>query len=329
MTAWETFTQGRYWARKNKKLWFLLWLPTALLALVGTLPMFNVLNEELSHSLMTHDMGDGFNLDFVSGFIFKYTDAAPLYWGLLVALGVLTVVISLWMTGGTLSVLASDDRRYKSALFFKGCGGYFWKFFRLFIVAAIFYALFVFGLNALLEFGVKRLTRDWTQEKYVLFINWGRLLVAAFLFMVVNMVFDYAKVRLVVEQGRSALAATFRALQFVFKHLSLTLRVFLLCALLGLLIVALYNPLEHILPQNTKRWVILVFLLQQCFILARMYVRLTFFSSEILLYESLRPSAPAILAASAAPAGFTNEKTDSISELQSDPSGEATSLSSS
>lgn len=291
MTVWETFTEARYFARRNKKLWFCLWLPTTLLAGVAALPVLGLLSRELGHSLMGDSMMKGFDLDFASECFFKLSDAGPFWVGLFVALGAASVFLALLTTGGTLAVLSSGERRFQSSVFFKGCGAHFWKFFRLLIVAAVFYGVLVIGLNALLEWGIRKLTREWTEERYVLLVNWMHYLIVAFVFLWVSMVFDYAKVRLVVDQGRSALAAAYRSIRFVFLHFRKTWGLFLLCTLLGLIFIAVYNPLEQALPQQSRRWVILIFLLQQMFILARIYVRLTFFSSEILLYESLRPSA--------------------------------------
>lgn len=289
MTAWEIFCQGRYLVKKNKKLWFLLWVLNVTVAAVAALPIFRVLSVELNHSLMAGSMFDRFNLDFASEFAFKYWDTMPWVLGLGIALALVYLILTLLTTSGTLAVFSSTERRFSAAVFFRGCGVYFWRFFRLFLVAAIFYGVFVLALNGLLATLANKITKNWTQEKFVLFVSWFRWLFVIFAFLVVNMIFDYAKIRLVLEERRSAIAAAYRSIKFVFRHFGKTLSVFLFCALLGLIFVAIYNPLEQILPPNSRRWVITVFFLQQLFILARVYVRLTFLSSEVLLYEDLRP----------------------------------------
>lgn len=304
MTAWEIFYQGRYLAKRNKKLWFLLWLMNALMAAVAAMPVFGVLNAELKNSLMSTSLVDRFNLDFAGEFAFKYWDSIPSGLMLIATLALVYVVLTLLSTGGTLSVLSSPERQFTAPVFFKGCGTYFWRFARLLIVALIFYGIFVVALNGILSGLVDKLTRSWTQEKLVRLVSWTRLLLAVFVFMIVNMVLDYAKVRLVIDEGRSAVMAALRSFKFVFKNFKKALALFLFCMLLGLLFIVIYNPLEHLLPQNTRRWIIVVFLLQQLFILARVYVRLTFFSSEVLLYEALRPSpasAPGMGAAGPSP----------------------------
>ncbi len=289
MTAWEIFYQGRYLANRNKKLWFFLWLMNALMAAVAGLPVFGILSAELKNSLMETSMMNRFNLDFVSELIFKYWDSLPMLFMLVATLGIVYVVLTLLSTGGTLAVFSSAERRFTAPVFFRGCGVYFWRFFRLLIVAVIFYGIFVMALNGVLTSLVDKLTKSWTQERLVRLVSWAKVLGVAFVFVVVNMIFDYAKVRLVVDEGRSAVMAAFRSIKFVFRNFKQTLALFLFCMLLGLLFIVIYNPLEHLLPQNTKRWIIVVFILQQFFILARVYVRMTFFSSEVLLYENLRP----------------------------------------
>ncbi|MBZ5536819.1 MAG: hypothetical protein LAO31_12770 [Acidobacteriia bacterium] len=325
MTAWEIFCQGRYLANRTKKLWFLLWLMNALLAAVAALPVFGVLNAELKNSLMAASLADRFSLDFAGEFAFKYWDSLPSALILIAALGMVYVVLTLLTTGGTLAVFSCTERRFTAPVFFKGCGTYFWRFFRLLIVAAIFYGIFVVALNGVLSSLVNKLTRPWTQQRLVLLVSWTRLLVVAFVFIVVNMVFDYAKVRLVIDEGRSAVMAALRSIKFVFRNFKKTLAVFVFCMLLGLLFIVIYNPLEHVLPQHTRRWIIVVFVLQQLFILARTYVRLTFFSSEVLLYESLRPShAPAQEAPAAVPTTFeAGSSPSSPSASWTPPPGEA------
>lgn len=290
MTAWEVFYQGRYLAKKAKKMWFLLWLMNALMAAVAALPIFALLNSELKNSLMEASMFERFNLNFASETIYKYWDALPMLLWLTLALGSVYIVLTLLTAGGILTVFSSSERRFTAPVFFKGCGTYFWRFFRLFLVALIFYGILVLALNGILTSLVNKLTKSWTQERYVMLASWTRLLVVAFVFLLVNMIFDYAKVRLVIEESRSAVMATFRSIKFVWSHFGKTFALFLLCMALGLIIIAIYNPLEQVLPQDTRRWIVAVFVLQQLFIIARIYVRLTFCSSEILLYESLRAS---------------------------------------
>lgn len=304
MTVWEIFRQGRYTARHNKKLWFILWLMNGLFAMIAALPVFRVLSAEWDHSLMAGPMFDRFNVDLAVELGYKYVRAGGLMLMLLIAVGIVYLVLTLLTTGGTLAVFSSAEKRFSASTFFRGCGMFFWRFFRLFIVALIFYGIFVLAVNAGLTAGLDRLTRNWTHEKYVLFLGWAKLLVVAYLFFLVNMVFDYAKVRMVVDESRSSVAAAFRSIKFVFRNFGKTTAVYFLCLLLAVIIIVIYNPLESVLPQYTRKWVVAVFLLQQIFILARVYVRLTFFSSEVILYENLRPApglAPAIMATTVTP----------------------------
>ncbi|MDD5542061.1 MAG: hypothetical protein PHX83_02710 [Acidobacteriia bacterium] len=287
MTAWEIFHQGRYFARRNKKVWFLLWLMNGLMASIAAWPVFNALNSDLSHSLMAAPMMDRFSIDFAAEFLFKHQDSLPALVSVLTVVSVVYLILTLLTTGGTLAVFSSADRRFNAPLFFRGCSVYFWRFFRLFLVSLIFYGVLVAGLNAALSGVVGKVTAGWTVEKYVRFTSWSRVLIVVFVFVLINMIFDYAKVRLVITEGRSAIMAALRSIKFVFKNFRKTLAVYIYCALLLLILALIYNPLEQALPQYTRRWVVLVFLLGQIFILARVFVRLTFFSSEVLLYESL------------------------------------------
>lgn len=106
-----------------------------------------------------------------------------------------------FLLGGILDRLARD-RATSSHGFFGACGIYFFRFIRLDALAVPFYlAVFYWAFASLAE--------D-EEPSYA---------VIAPLVLVLNLVFDYAKVRMVVEDRRSAIGAVTSSLRFIKRHL--------------------------------------------------------------------------------------------------------------
>ena len=124
--------------------------------------------------------------------------------------------------------------------------------------------------------GVERDVFLWRVALYLVF---GLLLV------LVNLLFDYAKIRLVVEDRRSALGALSAAMRFVWRHPG---RVAGLYALNGLAFLGLIAVWSVIAPGSggggLTIW--MTFLAGQLFLTARLALKLQFLASETSLFQS-------------------------------------------
>jgi hypothetical protein len=108
--------------------------------------------------------------------------------------------VTLFLLGGLMDRLARD-RAIASFGFFGACGMYFFRFLRLALLAVPIYALLFIVVFPLLP--------DAPVPAFV----WLAPLV-----LVLHVIFDYAKVRFVVEDRRSAIGALNAALRFVRRH---------------------------------------------------------------------------------------------------------------
>src|SRR5262249_55120315 len=108
------------------------------------------------------------------------------------------------------------DRPTRATGFFSAAGVFFVRFLRLAVVQWIVYALLFGGMHAwLFDDLFPRLTREMTVERTAFVVRVGLYLVFGALVAASNLVFDYAKVRAVVEDRRSMLGALAAALRFV------------------------------------------------------------------------------------------------------------------
>jgi hypothetical protein len=105
---------------------------------------------------------------------------------------------------------------------------------------------------------------------------------AALLF--VNLIVDYAKIRMVVEDRRSALGALTAAIRFIARQPGAAIGLYLFNTIAFLVVLVLYRVAAPGAAGGTLAWIAL--LIGQLYIVLRVVVRLTFAASQIALFQS-------------------------------------------
>lgn len=190
-----------------------------------------------------------------------------------------------FMTGGIIDRLARD-RRTRSLGFFAACGAHVWRLLRLGIVAGlIYYVLFAWVHPAIFDMGYSLLTKDMSVERNAFFIRVGGYAVFGALLISFSVIVDYARIRIVVEDRRSAVAALAAGARFVRRHLRGVVVLYLLNAGLFVLLAALYGLFAPAIPgDGIAMWGAL--LLGQAYIVGRHYVKLLFYASQCAFFQS-------------------------------------------
>jgi len=218
-------------------------------------------------------------LDNLSTLLDAELRTPPILW-----LGAGYLLLWLFLGGGILDRYARA-RPTRADEFFAACGVYFLRFLRLApIIGLTYYVLFA-SLHPLLLGSVYReLTRDLATERaafgwrFVLYLVFGVILV------LVNVVFDYAKVRAVVEDRRSMTGALAGSLRFIRRNFVGVAALYAMNGALLLTVLALYALLAPG-AASSGAGVWLGFALSQLYLLARLWVRLVFFASETSLFQ--------------------------------------------
>lgn len=195
------------------------------------------------------------------------------------------LVIWSFLTGGIIDRLARD-RKTRSAGFFAACGMHVWRLLRLGVIAAlVYYVLFETVHRWIFEDAYEWITRDMDVERAAFLTQLAGYAVFGFLLLFFNVIFDYARIRIVVEDRRSALGALAAAAKFVRRHVRPVAGVYTLDACVYLLAVALYGILAPRAPRDgLSMWGVLI--AGQLYILARHYVKLLFYGSQAALFQS-------------------------------------------
>jgi hypothetical protein len=225
-------------------------------------------------------IGFGAVLDNITGLL----DNIPLA-GTIAGATVAWLVIWSFLSGGVLDRFARD-RPTRTAGFFAACGTHFWRFVRLGVIGWFFYA-FLFGMLHvwIFEDAYPRLVRNLTAERAAFAVRLGGYVLFGAVLLACVMVFDFARVRIVVEDRRSALGALIAAVRFVRRHLGRVVMLYLLNGLAFLLVIGIYAVASPGAPRSGLHMMAVLFL-GELYILARHYLKLIFYASETALFQA-------------------------------------------
>lgn len=208
-------------------------------------------------------------------------DGAPLDGTLIV---VLVFYLAFWafLVGGILDRLARQ-RRVTTAAFFAACGTYFFRFARLALFAGTVYWLLVGPIRGwLLDDFYEALTRDLTVERTAFAVRLGLYALFGVLLLSANLVFDYAKIRAVVEDRRSMAGALLAAVRFIRRRPLATIGLYLLNGAAFVIVLGAYATVA---PGADTEAIWIAFLVGQAYVLARLFIKLVFYASQTAYFQ--------------------------------------------
>ena len=280
-----------------------LWLSTLLLALPLSLALHAMLGEHLGSSMAAQAAAEGLSFDWWNEFLAQTTgvgktfvpailgfaailqnlsgvaDASgppsPVVWVVVAHL-----LLSTFLLGGLLDRLARD-RAIGAGAFFAACGVYVFRFLRLSVMALAVYAfLFITVHGWLFDRLYPRLITELTVERTAFFYRLGLYAVFGALVLFTNLVFDYAKVRAVVEDRRSMIGALSAGFRFVRRNPGATVGLYGVNSLAFVAVLFAYYLVAPGAAADAR-----AFAIGQVFIVFRVIVRLQFAASQTALFQ--------------------------------------------
>ncbi len=283
------------------------WLITIIVAAPASWAVRSAIGEYLGDSLAAVQAAESVNYDWwqefasqasgpaatfglsIMGFaaplgnLASVADAAPLPAG--VAATVLAfLLLQVFLTGGIIDRYARDTRLGPYG-FIAACGASFFRLLRLGTMALAIYWLLFARARPALEGLQNLLTRDFTVERRAFAVY--AVMTVAFLLIVagVNLVFDFAKIRLVVEDRRSAIGALRSGVRFVARQPAAAAGLYVINALVFGAVLGLYAIVAP--SPAVSGWALVwALFVMQLFVLARLWARLVFVASETALFQS-------------------------------------------
>jgi hypothetical protein len=202
----------------------------------------------------------------------------------IVAAAAVYIVLWIFVAGGIIDRYARD-RATRASGFFAGAGEFFFRFLRLAAVQWIVYGV-LFGVLHPWLFNTlySRFTREMTVERNAFAVRAGLYLVFGVGVAAATMIFDYAKVRAVVEDRRSMLSAIGAAAGFIRRNAGAAVTLFLLNFSAFAITLAAYA----LVAPGAGRAGLTMWLglgVGQAYVLTRLWIKLTFWASETALFQ--------------------------------------------
>jgi hypothetical protein len=284
-----------------------MWALTLLVSLPLTITLRGMIDQHLGSSLAAESAAEGVNYEWWQEFSAQTSGLGDTFKPTIIGfgavldnlsalvdnerrpvtlLGAAAAYVALWIffAGGIIDRYARN-RPVRAHGFFSACGVFFFRFVRLGAVMAVVYG-FLFGCVHpwLFRDLYPRLIRDVTVERTAFLVRIALYLVFGLVVAGCNLIFDYTKVRAVVEDRRSMLGAIVAALRFVWRNRAAVLALYAANAVLFALALAAYAVAAPGAGRaGLAAWI--GFGIGQAYVLARLWVRLTFWAGEVSLFQ--------------------------------------------
>ena len=269
-----------------KRVVLIFFLANLLLGLLMILPVFTLVDASLSQSLFGQRLTSRFEILWLQDLFYNQGDALLTLLPLWLAVAVIYVLVQLFLTGGALGVFSAGEP-FTMRRFWTHGYNHFFILLRLFLLSLLFYGLVLLVYSVLSGMLTDDLARTSPAEKPIVLISWSLLAVLFFFLSLVNLCFEYAKVKAVTDRRGGAFREAWSALKFVVRNKLNTLSLYYLLLLAQVLVTVLGVYVVGSLSPSSLLLLALVFVVQELFVLLRIIVRLVSYSSETALYHAL------------------------------------------
>jgi hypothetical protein len=288
MSVLRSYGNGVKRAFLEIKMVTVLWLVNFMSASVIYFMVSKYLGDKIGNRLVASNFLEKF--DFMTFFELLTHEGQGLSWILYTALilAFMYYWVSLFLHGGILFVLksrgligsAENGKMRFAPMFFQGAGKLFGRFFRLTIYSLLLwvsFGAFYFILNLVL----KPLEAGGTNEQAMFYLFWVRAGIILFLYFLIRMIGDYARIQIVVEDSRAVFKSLIQAIGFVFRNLIKTLLLYYSMLITGAVIFGVYWIVQKMVPTQTLLPILIAFLIGQIFILSRGWLKIALQAAQL------------------------------------------------
>ncbi len=262
----------------------ILWIFNAAFAAIVYFVASGAVTEALGRSLAADDLLSRSNVDALFELLTGPGGALAALLTVILVLLFLFILVSPLLYGGILQDLIHPRAGGGFASsFWSGAGRHYWRFLRVLPASLVLWAPAA-ALYFLADRVLDALGANPLKEQLGFYLTFVRVALALFLFFLVRMIMDYARIRIVVTEGHSALGALVWAAAFVLRKLGGTLALYYGLGLTALAGSAVLLGLSSLIAKTTSPAVLLGFLLTQLHILWRSGIKVAYQGAELDFY---------------------------------------------
>ena len=256
-----------------------------ILAAVVAMPVYYAVSEFTGHSRMATALLEGFSPEWFTDLQRNRPDWLSLMARTTLAGGLFALLFNALLAGGMLGSFRDPEQNYSVKDFFQAVVHNAGRLLRLLLLGLFCYWLVFWLVNVKARAVLGRLTTDEVNELWSaradVFL--GVLLVAGLLYL--NLILDFARLRLVLGDKRSAVESAVFAFRFVHRNWVRSLTVYTVPGLCGLILLGLYLATASQLSVSNLWLAGLLFLIQQGVMFGRYWFRMAAWAGEWALFK--------------------------------------------
>nr|WP_293838155.1 hypothetical protein [uncultured Arsenicibacter sp.] len=257
---------------RSGRVLILIYLTSTVLGLLVALPMYSTLTRLDGNSLAFNELLAGFDYTVYQDFMHEHGEAISPLLSVGRWTGIVYLFLSIWFTGGILMVFARPAAPLPVSLFWQACLHYIRRYLRLFAVTLPFLlAALLIPLLAGILLAV--LTEEQFTERGLFWIVSGGFAIGFVLTTLVLCISDYAKMLLFMEDEQGGLRAFGKAGRLVLRHPLATLGRYWLLIGIGTALFGAYFLLDSLIGTASWLTILLMLLIQQALIFARIVLK--------------------------------------------------------
>lgn len=296
----SSFWTGIIQATRNWQLILVLFAVSLAVAIPVIIPLFLLITMTSSstlapYSLLAHKLDIAWLIDLANERLsgFSLASSALQVGILLVVAALFSLLLNVFFAGGIIEVLSDGYGKFSLRRFWAGSGSWFPRFFRLWLLSLIPNGVAI-GAFALVTTFINKWDKEAWQEKPGAIAELTALGVLVVVFMIINMIFDYARIGAVINQSRGMFRETLRSFRFSLSRFIGAFGLYVLIAILGIVVFVLVAALRNSFSQSSLIAALVAIFLGQIAIAARMWNRVTFYAAQIDYYRKFAPPPPIV-----------------------------------
>ncbi len=256
-------------AVRERKLVAVVWFCNLALSLAAGWAVWRWFGAAFNTAPEADKLLDGFNLPVIIE-LFQYDRFSPFaaMSGAVTGLGIAALLLGPAMAGGIYEVLASHDGRPALHRFGRGAGHFYGRFLRLTAIALVAGVVLAGIVSAIFGAIVMRIDDAGFERAWVV-ARFGSLAITLLVFLIAIVALDFARVRVVVDDGRAMLRTYARAFRFVLANAGALFVIYAAIVVTFGVVSAIVTAISDVMPGRPWAGIIVVVLLEQVAMIVR------------------------------------------------------------
>ncbi|MBN1253364.1 MAG: hypothetical protein JXR51_03195 [Bacteroidales bacterium] len=280
----KAYIGGFRQAFRSPRMILILYFANILTALILALPFMGFLKSGFANSDIISNLINDFDFTAFSNLFYYHGDGIKAILGGIKWLILIYFVISIFLTGGILRTL--NKEKFTTSNFFAGAAYNFFRFLGLNLIMIAVQIIFILIVYIPMTFIMKHFSATVSSEITLYYIFFSAFTLHLLFFLFISMIGDYAKFYLVLENSFNIFKGFWKGVKYVFQNFLKTYVLYLILLFLPAVVMYLYIYIEKDIKMATEIGILIVFLLQQAFILLRVILRIWILSSQLKLYTA-------------------------------------------